>query len=118
MTDTDTSAEAVERLARWHDQEAGAWRSDGGNMDLARIHDLHAATLRALLTERDAARRQAERWDTEAAASKGTIARLRVVARYLTGENTDGVKVMLAGNPIACERVVALARAALREDGR
>jgi hypothetical protein len=56
MSGVDTSAEAVERLAAWHDNEAGAWAADGGNVVLAKIHRLHAATLRALAAERDAAR--------------------------------------------------------------
>jgi len=50
---TDTSAEAVERLAAWHDNEARRWARDGGNVALARIHREHAATLRALRAERD-----------------------------------------------------------------
>ena len=44
------------------------------------------------------------------------IERLRALVRYLTGENTDDVSVLLAGNPIACERVVTLARATLRKN--
>lgn len=49
----DITTEAVEARAKWHDYEAGAWRSDGGNIALARIHDEHAATLRVLAAERD-----------------------------------------------------------------
>lgn len=55
MSDIDTSRAGVLALAARHDREAGAWRSDGVNNGLALIHDQHAATLRALLDERDAA---------------------------------------------------------------
>jgi hypothetical protein len=68
----DTSAEAVEALASWHDNEAGAWASDGGNIALGRIHRKHAATLRALLAEREALR-EAQAWKPiETAPKDGT----------------------------------------------
>ncbi|HEV7457303.1 MAG TPA: hypothetical protein VGN96_11040, partial [Roseococcus sp.] len=65
MTHVPTDGEAVEQRAAWHDHEAGAWRSDGGNTQLARHHEQSAAALRALLSrakaaeaERDALRRE------------------------------------------------------------
>ncbi|WP_368416647.1 hypothetical protein [Falsiroseomonas sp.] len=76
MTDTDTSAAAVERLAAFHALSADRYCADEES-GLRACAVMTAATLRALLTERDAARRQGERWDTEAAASKAVIERLR-----------------------------------------
>jgi hypothetical protein len=61
MTDTtDTSAEAVERLAREHDLV----RFTLGMK--AHEHDVTAATLCALLAERDEARRNARAWQDAA----------------------------------------------------
>lgn len=57
MKGIDTSREAIEARAAWHDNEAGAWASDGANHMLARIHRDHAAAFRALLAQRDAALR-------------------------------------------------------------
>jgi hypothetical protein len=42
-------------------------------------------------------------------------ARLRKLAAYLAGTNTDHVQVALAGNPIVCDAIQAEARAALGE---
>jgi len=42
-------------------------------------------------------------------------ARLRKLAAYLAGTNTDHVQVALAGNPIVCDAIYAEARAALGE---
>lgn len=50
------------------------WRDDSANG--AYIAAAHPAAVLALLDQRDAARAQAERWDTEAAASRATIMRL------------------------------------------
>jgi hypothetical protein len=50
MTTTDTSAEAVERLADWHDDRARDYDADNPR---AETHRVTAATLRALLAERD-----------------------------------------------------------------
>jgi hypothetical protein len=67
MTEIDTSAEVVARAAT-------ALRMSG--------HHDKAALLAAVVAERDAARAQAERWDTEAAASKIIAAdRDRLAAR-------------------------------------
>lgn len=50
----DTSAEEVERIARWHDTEGHVWASDGANHELRDRHRATAALLRALAAERDA----------------------------------------------------------------
>jgi len=42
-------------------------------------------------------------------------ARMRKLAAYLAGTNTDHVQVALAGNPIVCDAIYAEARAALGE---
>lgn len=70
---TDTTHEAVERAR----QTLRAWYAATAN-DHADAVDLHSAEqmLAALLAERDAAVARAERWDTEAAASKAAMARL------------------------------------------
>lgn len=47
MSDIDTRAEAVERLAQRHDLVPSTWRMQSSD------HLLTAATLRALLAERD-----------------------------------------------------------------
>ena len=66
MTDNvDTSAEAVERLARWHNDEAGEWER-GNCMSLRDEHLAAAALLRAVAAERDA-------WESRCLRADATI---------------------------------------------
>ena len=68
MSEISTKREDVERLAHGSENYNGDWLVD---------HSIEiAATLRALLDERDAAVVRAERWDTEAAAARVIIPRL------------------------------------------
>jgi len=58
MTAADTSAARVAGYAKWHEREAASLRatSQSPSMpELAEMHEETAATLRALLAERDAA---------------------------------------------------------------
>jgi chromosome segregation ATPase len=59
MTDTDTSAEFVEALIDRHRLVASTWRMTVSD------HELTAATLRALLAERDAERVAREHWQSQ-----------------------------------------------------
>jgi len=69
---------------------------------LARLwSETFVSAIRSLAAERDAL--QAEN------------ARMRKLAAYLAGTNTDHVQVALAGNPIVCDAIYAEARAALGE---
>jgi hypothetical protein len=87
----DTRPEAVEQRAAWHENEAGAWRSDGGNIALARIHDDHATAFRALVAERDKARAALHR-----AAGIANAASWTAKTRGLASELADIVREGLA----------------------
>jgi len=58
MTDKpDTTREAVERLAAWHDGEALAWaKTYGERNSTANMHRVEATTLRTLAADNDALR--------------------------------------------------------------
>lgn len=65
MTEIDTSAEAVERMARIADDEAthedvARATGDDDHADYCKDQRILAATLRALVAERDAARKELE----------------------------------------------------------
>jgi hypothetical protein len=62
MTTTDTSAEAVERLAAWHERDAQRFAPSMPGREFRRET---AATLRALLAERDAERVAREQWQSQ-----------------------------------------------------
>ena len=80
MTDKpDTSAEAVENIANWHAIEGHAWA--GTESELGRRHNATAATLRALVTERDAA------WQAGWAAGRDAAAAEAIGARSHQGNS-------------------------------
>jgi hypothetical protein len=44
---------------------------------------------------------------------RARVVELRDLVGYLAGRNNDHIRVMLAGNPDACDRLIERARAAL-----
>ena len=95
MSEISTKREDVERLAHGSENYNGDWLVD---------HSIEiAATLRALLDERDAAVVRAERWDTEAAAARVIIPRLeteRDAALAEVARLRDLLTVLLSVMPV------------------
>jgi len=95
MSELDTSAEAVERIAAWHDRESAAHAESAGywggantargreHLQSAEMHKAHAATLRALVVERTHARDEAAGWAGVAAGKDDVIRRLATVLSNL-----------------------------------
>ena len=46
---------------------------------------------------------------------RGRNGKLRILASYIAGTNDDKIRVALAGNPIACDSLISLAAALIRE---
>jgi hypothetical protein len=55
----------------------------------------------------------AEEHDAEIERLRARVVELRDLVGYLAGRNNDHIRVMLAGNPDACDRLIERARAAL-----
>jgi hypothetical protein len=83
MSDIDTSAEAVERLAAFHALSVQRYDADEESGLRACAH-MTAATLRALLAERDAERVAREHWQSQV---QSTVQRpsLSAAYRFLSG---------------------------------
>jgi len=59
------------------------------------------------------AREALDRRDAEITRLRARVAELSDLVGYLAGRNNDHIRVMLAGNPDVCDRLIDRARAAL-----
>jgi len=59
------------------------------------------------------AREALDRRDAEITCLRARVAELSDLVGYLAGRNNDHIRVMLAGNPDVCDRLIDRARAAL-----